>query len=132
VCLSLLGTFSGASATEKWDPAVSSLYQVSAKLTKTSAGAIGAGAVLVLSAQPSWYELCDMENLKVELNGKLSLFGLSGNSSNIPLAVGSQSRRSTRCAPKKLKTRRRVNLTLSRVTLGLTLRAQLKTKLKTK
>jgi hypothetical protein len=28
VCLSLIGTFSGANATEKWDPALSTLYQV--------------------------------------------------------------------------------------------------------
>jgi ubiquitin-protein ligase len=28
VCLSLIGTFSGANATEKWDPQRSSLFQV--------------------------------------------------------------------------------------------------------
>ena len=28
VCLSLLGTFSGSNATEKWDPAVSTIFQV--------------------------------------------------------------------------------------------------------
>ena len=28
MCLSLLGTFSGSNATEKWDPAVSTIFQV--------------------------------------------------------------------------------------------------------